>query len=93
MLPTVANVIGVLPDDGEEPEPYRLEGVFALARAAAVAAGHSGTEVSQVGLSRTDRPGSRGRALLQRRRRHGIPAVGPVTPEHPTMLADVPAGA
>ncbi len=93
MLPTVANVIGVLPEDGEEPEPYRLEGVFALARAAAVAAGHSGTEVSQVGLSRTDRPGSRGRALLQRRRRHAIPAVGPVTTEQPNVLAEVPAGA
>ena len=51
MLPTVAHAIGVLPDDGLEPEPFRGTGVFALARAAAVAAEHSGSEVSEIGLT------------------------------------------
>jgi hypothetical protein len=75
MLPTVANAIGVLPDDGQEPEAFRGEGVFALARAAVAAAAHSGSEVSQVAASGGDRPGSRRRVMLLRRRRHQIPPV------------------
>jgi len=91
MLPTVANAIGVLPGDGQEPDAFRGEGVFALARAAVAAAEHSGTEVSEVGLAGPDRPAGRRRAVLVRRRRHPIPAVGPVTSEQPGLLADAPA--
>jgi len=83
MLPTVASAIGVLPDDGQEPETFRGEGVYALARAAVVAAEHAGTEVSEVGPTDPQRPAGRRRALLLRRRRHPIVAVGPVTPESP----------
>ncbi len=92
MLPTLAHAIGVLPEDGQEPEVLKVEGVFALARAAVVAAEHSGTEVSQAGLSGPDRPTARRRALLLRRRRVTIPAVERVTPEHPEMLADTSSG-
>ncbi|MDX6310462.1 MAG: hypothetical protein QOI06_3508 [Nocardioidaceae bacterium] len=88
MLPTVAYALGVLPDDGEEPEVFRMEGVFALARAAAVAAEHSGTEVSQVGVGGPGRLPSRRRALLLHRRRHAIPTVRQVKPEHSDVLAD-----
>ena len=91
MLPTVANAIGVLPDDGHEPEAFRGGGVFALARAAAVAAEHSGSEVSEVGLAGTGRPNGRRRALLLRRRRHQIPPVHPVSPEYPDLLTDATA--
>lgn len=90
MLPTVANAMGILPDDGQEPEPFRGEGVFALARAAVAAAEHAGTEVSEVGLSGPERRPGRRRALLIRRRRHQIPAVGPVAPNLPDLLADAP---
>lgn len=74
MLPTVANAIGALPDDGLEPAPYRGEQVFALARAAVIAAAHSGTEVSQAGLETPGRPLAR-RVLVLRRRRAAIPSV------------------
>lgn len=87
MLPTVANAVGALPGEGQEPEAFRGEGVFALARAAVVAAEHSGTEVSQVGTPEPDRPAGRRRALLMRRRRHAIPAVGLVSPDHPDQFA------
>jgi lysophospholipase L1-like esterase len=89
MLPTVANVIGVLPEDGQEPEAYR-GGVFALARAAASAAEHSGTEVSELGRTASSRPGGRVRALLVRRRKHPIPPVGPIAPGQPDLLAGAP---
>lgn len=90
MLPTVAHAIGALPDDGMEPETFRGEGVYALARAAVLAAEHSGTEVSQVELPGRDRPGGRRRVLLMRRRRLRIPPVGPVAPEQPDQLAPTP---
>lgn len=91
MLPTVANAVGALPGDGHEPEAYRGEGVFALARAAAVAAGHAGTEVSPAALVDGDRPPSARRALLLRRRRHTIPDLQPVAPEPLGILAETPA--
>ena len=75
MLPTVAHAIGALPDDGLEPAQYRDEQVFALARAAAIAAAHSGTEVSRVGVGSTGRAASARRALVLRRRRHPIPQI------------------
>jgi lysophospholipase L1-like esterase len=74
MLPTLANAIGVLPDRGSEPEPYRVEGVYTLARAAAMAASRSGSEVSELGGGGAERPTSH-RALLLHRRRETIPAV------------------
>jgi lysophospholipase L1-like esterase len=87
MLPTVANAIGVLPDNGQEPEAFRGEGVFALARAAAVAAQHSGSEVSQVSATGPDQPAGRRRVML-RRRRLPIPPVDPASPQHPDLLAN-----
>ena len=74
MLPTVANAIGVLPDDGHEPEAFRGEGVFALPEPPWWPPQHSGSEVSEIGL-----PGPAGRRprrralLMRRRRRHLIP--------------------
>lgn len=87
MLPTVAQAVGGLPDDGAAPAPYRDEGVFALARAAVIAAQHSGTEVSQVGSGTAGRPASTRLARVLRRRRHAIPAVGPVAHDSPEALA------
>jgi lysophospholipase L1-like esterase len=46
MLPSVADAIGLLPDDGHEPDAFRGHAVYGLGRAAAVAAEHSGTEVA-----------------------------------------------
>jgi lysophospholipase L1-like esterase len=88
MLPTVASAIGVLPDDGHEPEAFRGEGVFALGRAAVAAAAHSGSEVSEIGLPGTGRPNGRRRALLMRRPRHLIPTVHRVAPEYPDLIVD-----
>ncbi len=90
MLPTVAYVIGGLPDDGLEPAPYRGEQVFALARAAVIAAQHSGTEVSQAQRPGTGRGASARRALVLRRRRHAIPDVGQVKRETPDELVSSP---
>jgi hypothetical protein len=69
MLPAVANALGLLPEDGREPEEYRVQGVYALARAAAVAARHSGTEVSEVEPADPSRPRSRRGVFLLRRGR------------------------
>jgi lysophospholipase L1-like esterase len=87
MLPSVAEVIGVLPADGNEPEPVRGEGVYALSEAAAEASQHTGTEVSAEpgGTSR-----GRGWVLLRRRRRHTIPDVGEV--EQAAEVSQQPAG-
>jgi hypothetical protein len=65
--------------------------VFALARAAVTAAEHSGTEVSELGHGGTERGARRVRALLVRRRRHQIPPVGPIAPDHPDLLARAPS--
>ncbi len=89
MLPSVAEALGVMPDDSTEPLPLRGEGVYALSAAAAEAADHTGTEVSAV-PSESGRPGGRaGWVQLRRRRRHTIPDVGDVdqtaaaaAPEH-----------
>jgi len=86
MLPTVAHVIGGLPDDGLEPAPYRGEQVFALARAAVIAAEHAGTEVSEVRRPLSSRGASTRRALVLRRRRHAIPEVGHVSPDPPERV-------
>ncbi|MGI8700055.1 MAG: SGNH/GDSL hydrolase family protein [Nocardioidaceae bacterium] len=88
MLPTVASVIGALPDDGLEPAPYRGERVFALARAAVIAAENAGTEVSQVGPGVSGRPGTTRLARVLRRRRHAIPAVSTAAHDAPDALAD-----
>ncbi len=48
MLPTVASAAGVELGDAEGYEPWRGEGVFSLAWAAAVAANSAGSEVSQL---------------------------------------------
>jgi lysophospholipase L1-like esterase len=88
MLPSVAEVVGVMPADVDEPEPMRGEGVYALSEAAAEAAQHTGTEVSAepAAVSR-----GRGWVLLRRRRRHAIPEVGDV--EQPSeAAADDPDG-
>lgn len=80
MLPSVAAAVGVVPAD-DRYEPSRGEGVLTLARAAAIAAESTGTEVTQA-----DRPvggrGPRGRlALLRHRRRQAIPRAGEVETE------------
>lgn len=88
MLPTVANAVGGLPDDGAEPPPYRGERVFALARAAVIAAANSGTEVSPAGVAPPGRAASSRRALVLRRRRHAIPTVSEVARQLPDTVPD-----
>lgn len=79
MLPTVADVVGVMPKEAEL-EPGPGEGVYALSSAAVEAAEHTGTEVSRATTTGGDH-GPRGRwVLLRRRRRHSIPDVGEVEP-------------
>ncbi len=79
MLPSVAAVIGVLPEDGHEPEPFRGEGIFALARAAAVAADQTGVEVA--GAEPAPGPARRPRRWVARLRgRVAISDVEPVAP-------------
>jgi lysophospholipase L1-like esterase len=90
MLPTVAGVIGMLPEQGKEPESYRDEGVYALARAAAEAAGHSGTEVSALDPNEPLQPTGRRWALLRRRRQHLLD-VETATGDSSTNMSDEPA--
>jgi hypothetical protein len=82
MLPTVAAAVGLATDEPAEPEAARGEGFYNLASAAAAAAVTTGTEVSPTDALGGGR-GPRGRwVLLRRRRRHAIPEVGDVEPEH-----------
>lgn len=98
MLPSVAAAIGVLPEGGQEPEPFRGEGVFALARAATVAADQTGVEVAgeEPSVGRGGRPA---RWVARRRRRVAIPDVndadletGSAEPGDNPMGEPVPAG-
>lgn len=79
MLPTVAAAIGIGVEEGAPAyEPSRGEGVFSLARAAAVAADRTGTELSRADIGGGDH-GPRGRwTLLRHRRRVAIPEEGEV---------------
>ena len=70
ILPTLCAALGLWPE-GERPERARREGVLPVARAAAEAAGESGTEVAAAGGARTPW------ALLKHRRRRRLPAVAP----------------
>ncbi len=90
MLPTVAAAVGVVPDD-EVYEARRDGRVLSLARAAAIAADSTGTEVSR---AERDEPsqGRRGRlAMLRHRRRRAIPLAGDVETELSTDVPDRPA--
>jgi lysophospholipase L1-like esterase len=79
MLPSVAAAAGIGTDVGYE--PARGEGVLSLARAAALAADSTGTEVTPAERVAGSR-GPRGRlALLRHRRRTAIPAPGKVETE------------
>jgi lysophospholipase L1-like esterase len=79
MLPSVAAAAGIGTDVGYE--PARGEGVLSLARAAALAADSTGTEVTPAEQVAGVR-GPRGRlALLRHRRRTAIPAPGKVETE------------
>ena len=56
MLPSVADVLGLLPEQGDEPPIFSEQATFVLARAAAEAAEQPGSEVSQsAGASRLAR--------------------------------------
>lgn len=81
MLPTVAAALGLEAELGEATltyEPQRGEGVLSLARAAAMAADSTGTELSRADVAGAGR-GTRGRwALLRHRRRHPIPDAGEI---------------
>jgi lysophospholipase L1-like esterase len=90
MLPTVAAAAGLVPDD-EPFEVRRGERVLSLARAAAIAAESTGTEVS-----RAERAGGsqsrRGRlAGIRHRRRRAIPPAGEVETELDADSPDLPA--
>jgi lysophospholipase L1-like esterase len=80
MLPSVAAAIGIGADE-EHYEPQRGERVLSLARAAAIAADSTGTEVSRAEPTASARS-RRGRsALLRHRRREAIPPAGEVETE------------
>lgn len=72
ILPTLCAALGLWPE-GERPERARSEGILPVARAAAAAAGESGTEVAAAGGARTPW------ALLKHRRRRRLPPVGTAT--------------
>ncbi|WP_225447713.1 SGNH/GDSL hydrolase family protein [Streptacidiphilus sp. P02-A3a] len=72
LLPSMCAALEVWPEE-ERPDAYRGEGVLPVARAAAEAAGRSGTEVAGAEVLGAD-SGPRGRwALLKHRRRHTLP--------------------
>lgn len=72
LLPSMCAALDVWPEEGR-PDAYRGEGVLPVARAAAEAAGRSGTEVAGAEVLGAD-SGPRGRwALLKHRRRHTLP--------------------
>jgi lysophospholipase L1-like esterase len=97
MLPSVAAAAGIGPAD-DRYEPARGEGVLSLARAAALAADSTGTEVAPADPVVGSRA-PRGRlALLRHRRRSAIPApgrveteLGPVDAERTGDLPELPS--
>jgi lysophospholipase L1-like esterase len=81
VLPSVCAALDMWPEEDLPPLPFHLEGVKPVARAAARAAGHAGTEVSgaQVG---GEEHGRRGRwAFLRRRRPRPVPEAAEI-PHH-----------
>lgn len=73
ILPSLASAAGLWPDDEEEPDALRGEGVLPVAVAAAAAAEQSGAEVTGTQVAGHDR-GPRGRWVrLRRRRRSPLP--------------------
>jgi lysophospholipase L1-like esterase len=98
MLPSVAAAAGVLPDD-EPYEPRRGERVLSLAKAAAIAADSTGTEITRADDGGRRIRARRGRsALLRHRRRSAIPRageveteLGPVSSEHVQDAPDLTA--
>ena len=74
MLPSVCAALGVWPEEMDRPpRPFFGEGVRPVAKAAARAAGHAGTEVAGVQVDGHER-GPRGRwAFLRRRARQPVP--------------------
>ncbi|MGI8434996.1 MAG: SGNH/GDSL hydrolase family protein [Nocardioidaceae bacterium] len=73
MLPTVASAAGVELGDADSYEPWRGEGVFSLAWAAAVAANSAGTEVSRVDQDSTAGAGVGGDRDAGRAPGQGLP--------------------
>ncbi len=79
LLPSMCAALDVWPEEGR-PDAFRGEGVLPVARAAAEAAGRSGTEVAGAEVLGAD-SGPRGRwALLKHRRRHTLPPAATPTP-------------
>jgi lysophospholipase L1-like esterase len=74
MLPTVCAALGLWPEEAVRPHrPFSHEGVRPIAKAAARAAGHAGTEVAGAEVDGHER-GPRGRwAFLRRRPRQPLP--------------------
>jgi lysophospholipase L1-like esterase len=90
MLPSVAAAAGVVLDD-EPFEVRRGERVLSLARAAAIAADSTGTEVSRADADTASR-GRRGRlAGIRHRRRRAIPQAGEVETELTQDAPDLPS--
>ncbi len=78
MLPTVCAALGLWPEEMDRPHrPFSGEGVRPVAKAAARAAGHAGTEVAGAQVDGHER-GPRGRwAFLRRRTRPPVPVPRP----------------
>lgn len=90
MLPSVAEAVGVMPDEASEAELLDGEGVYAMSAGAVAAAEHTGTEVSPAPAATSRAGGRAGWVQLRRRRRHVIPEVGEVDK---SAAAAVPEGA
>jgi len=81
VLPSVCAAIGIWPEEDLPPLPFHRDGVRPVARAAARAAGHAGTEVTGAQVGGQEH-GRRGRwAFLRRRRPRPVPEAAEV-PHH-----------
>jgi len=78
VLPSVCAALDMWPEEDLPPLPFHHEGVRPVARAAARAAGHAGTEVSGAQVAGEEH-GRRGRwAFLRRRRPRPVPEAAEV---------------
>ncbi len=81
VLPSVCAALGIWPEEDLPPLPFHRTGVRPVARAAARAAGHAGTEVSGAQLAGREH-GRRGRwAFLRQRRPRPVPEAAEI-PHH-----------
>jgi len=81
VLPSVCAALGIWPEEDLPPLPFHRDGVRPVARAAARAAGHAGTEVTGAQVGGQEH-GRRGRwAFLRRRRPRPVPEAADV-PHH-----------